>query len=214
MHNYVEGLEQIFAYFPGLTAHQRTLLENLGSLYTDLNQRVNVISRKDIAHIYTHHVLHSLAIARFITFASDSEVMDFGTGGGFPGIPLAILYPQVRFYLVDASLKKVGIVQEVTAKLGLTNVEAVHARGEKWKQPVDFVVCRAVAPLQQLIAWSRANIRSQNSNPIRNGLIALKGGALDDELERVQYPVTVTSISTYFNESFFHDKKVVHVAMQ
>jgi 16S rRNA (guanine527-N7)-methyltransferase len=207
----LKGVDVIRGYFPHLTHHQLQQLQELGPLYAEQNQRVNVISRQDIGHLYVRHVLHSLAIAKFTSFEPCTRMIDLGTGGGFPGLPLAILYPQVQFYLVDAAQKKLRVVSAIAGAIGLENVEVIHARGEKSKLQADFVICRAVAPLQKLIAWSRSNIDNRNQHALANGLIALKGGDLEEELRQVQYPVTWTNIQDYFREPFFKGKKIVYV---
>lgn len=207
----MQGSDLIAHYFPHLTDQQYQQLQELSPVYKEQNKLVNVISRQDTDNLFLHHVLHSLALAKFTSFNPGTHIIDLGTGGGFPGLPLAILYPHVSFYLLDAALKKLRVVATIAETIGLENVEVVHARGEKSKLKADFVVCRAVAPLQKLIAWSRTNISNKNHNELANGLIALKGGNLDQELQQVQYPVTVTNIDDYFDEPFFKGKKIVYV---
>jgi 16S rRNA (guanine527-N7)-methyltransferase len=174
-------MEQILSYFPDLTEKQREQFAALYDLYTDWNAKINVISRKDIVNLYEHHVLHSLGIAKMIHFKPETKVMDLGTGGGFPGIPLAILFPDVQFHLVDSIGKKIKVATEVASSLGLTNVSLRHCRAEEEKQLFDFVVSRAVMPLTELVKIVRKNISKAQKNAYPNGLICLKGGELEHE---------------------------------
>lgn len=198
-------------YFPNLTAEQTTQFAQLYDLYADWNSKINVISRKDIENLYEHHVLHSLGIAKVITFRPGTRVMDLGCGGGFPGIPLAILFPDVHFHLVDSIGKKVRVAQEVATAIGLKNVEFSHARGEEIKTKYDFVVTRAVMSLVELVKCVRKNIDSTQHNALPNGIIALKGGELDGEMAPMRNICTTWDLSDYFDEPFFETKKVVHV---
>ena len=198
-------------YFPNLTAEQTTQFAQLYDLYADWNSKINVISRKDIENLYEHHVLHSLGIAKVITFRPGTRVMDLGCGGGFPGIPLAILFPDVHFHLVDSIGKKVRVAQEVATAIGLKNVEFSHARGEEIKTKYDFVVTRAVMSLVELVKCIRKNIDSTQHNALPNGIIALKGGELDGEMAPMRNICTTWDLSDYFDEPFFETKKVVHV---
>ena len=201
----------ITKYFPNLTAEQTTQFARLYDLYADWNSKINVISRKDIENLYEHHVLHSLGIAKVITFRPETRVMDLGCGGGFPGIPLAILFPDVHFHLVDSIGKKVRVAQEVATAIGLKNVEFSHARGEEIKTKYDFVVTRAVMSLVELVKCVRKNIDSTRQNALPNGIIALKGGELDGEMAPMRKICTTWDLSDYFDEPFFETKKVVHV---
>ena len=198
-------------YFPNLTAEQTTQFAQLYDLYADWNSKINVISRKDIENLYEPHVLHSLGIAKVITFRPGTRVMDLGCGGGFPGIPLAILFPDVHFHLVDSIGKKVHVAQEVATAIGLKNVEFSHARGEEIKTKYDFVVTRAVMSLVELVKCVRKNIDSTQHNALPNGIIALKGGELDGEMAPMRNICTTWDLSDYFDEPFFETKKVVHV---
>ena len=185
----------------------------LQDLYNDWNAKINVISRKDIQQLYEHHVLHSLAIAKFINFKSGTSILDFGTGGGFPGIPLAILFPECRFTLIDGTGKKVRVAQEVATTIGLKNVKTKHIRGEEEKGKYDFVVSRAVMPLPELIKIVRKNISKQQKNVLLNGIICLKGGSLEDELKPFSNIVQVTEISNWFTEEWFQTKQVVYLPL-
>ena len=207
-------MNQIQKYFTGLTADQIRQFSELYPLYEDWNQKVNVISRKDIQHLYEHHVLHSLGIAKVITFRPGTRVMDLGCGGGFPGIPLAILFPDVHFHLVDSIGKKVRVAQEVATAIGLKNVELSHARGEEIKTKYDFVVTRAVMSLAELVKCVRKNIDSTQHNSLPNGIIALKGGELEGEMAPMRKICTTWDLSQYFEEPFFETKKVVHVTIK
>ena len=208
-------MTEILKYFPNLTDEQQNQFAALLPLYKEWNEKINVISRKDIDNLYLHHVLHSLAIAKVMAFKDGTEVLDLGTGGGFPGIPLAILYPSVSFTLVDSTAKKIRVVQEVAAALGLKNVEAQHIRVEDIKKGVqfDFVVTRAVTALDQLFRWSRRLIKTKHINILPNGIFALKGGSIRDEVKALgkgQY-VELTNISKLFKEEYFEEKVVAYV---
>ena len=206
-------MQELSRYFPGLSDTQQEQLKRLGDLYHEWNAKINVISRKDIDNIYIHHVLHSLAIAKFIQFKPGSKILDFGTGGGFPGIPLAIMCPDCLFKLIDGTGKKVMVAEAVASSIGLHNVEAVHERGENEKGMFDFVVSRAVMPLPKLFAIARKNISHNQRNALRNGIITLKGGDLAEELKTFGQKATITPISDYFREEWFKDKKIVYVAL-
>ena len=203
----------ITKYFPALSIQQRERFAALDSLYRDWNAKINVISRKDIDNLYEHHVLHSLGIAEIITFRPGTRVMDLGTGGGFPGIPLAILFPEVQFHLVDSIGKKIRVCNEVITALGLTNVTTQHARAEEVKQRFDFIVSRAVMPLADLVKLSRKLISKQHQNALPNGLIALKGGELEHEIATVPGEKLITPLSDFFTEEYFASKKVVYVQL-
>lgn len=207
-------MEIITKYFPDITPEQTSQFAQLYSLYTDWNAKINVISRKDIENLYEHHVLHSLGIAKVITFRPETRVMDLGCGGGFPGIPLAILFPNVHFHLVDSIGKKVRVAQEVANAIGLKNVEFSHARGEEIKEKYDFVVSRATMSLVELIKCVRKNIDHTQHNALPNGIIALKGGELDGEMASMRKISTTWDLAQYFSEPYFETKKVVHVCMK
>ncbi len=204
-------MEQILKYFPNITEEQRTQFAALYDLYTDWNSKINVISRKDIQNLYEHHVLHSLGIAEVLNFKPGTKIMDLGTGGGFPGIPLAILFPESQFHLVDSIGKKVRVASEVAQAIGLKNVTFRHCRAEEEKQKFDFVVSRAVMPLADLLKIIRKNIAKENKNALPNGLICLKGGELEKEKGAVKGIVETTDLSEYFSEEYFETKKVVYV---
>ena len=206
-------MEIILKYFPDLTEEQRRQFAALYDLYIDWNAKINVISRKDIENLYEHHVLHSLGIAKIINFRPGTSIMDLGTGGGFPGIPLAILFPEVKFHLVDSIGKKVRVATEVANGIGLKNVTFRHARAEEEKQLFDFVVSRAVMPLGDLIKIIKKNISPRQQNALPNGLICLKGGELEHEAMPFKNKTTLHSLSEDFEEEFFQTKKVVYVTV-
>jgi len=206
-------MEIIKKYFPNITEHQAEQFAQLDALYNDWNAKINVISRKDIQNLYEHHVLHSLGIAKVTNFQPGTTIMDLGTGGGFPGIPLAILFPEVQFHLVDSIGKKVRVATEVATAIGLKNVKFSHARAEEIKEKYDFVVTRAVMPMIDLVKVSRKNIKKEQHNAIPNGIIALKGGELDGEIASMRNVSTVWELSDFFEEEFFETKKVVHVGV-
>ena len=205
-------MELILKYFPDLTEEQKRQFAALYDLYTDWNSKINVISRKDIENLYEHHVLHSLGIAKVIRYKPGTKVMDLGTGGGFPGIPLAILFPEVQFHLVDSIGKKVRVATEIAGSIGLKNVTTRHARAEEEKQLFDFVVSRAVMPLTDLLKIIRKNISPKQQNALPNGLICLKGGELERETMPVKNKTTMWNLKEFFGEEFFETKKVVYVA--
>ena len=204
-------MEQIQKYFPNITEEQRNQFAALYDLYTDWNSKINVISRKDIQNLYEHHVLHSLGITEVLNFKPGTTIMDLGTGGGFPGIPLAILFPDCKFHLVDSIGKKVRVANEIANAIGLKNVTFRHCRAEEEKQKFDFVVSRAVMPLADLLKICRKNISKEQKNALPNGLICLKGGELEREMNEVKGFVEVTSLNDYFTEEYFETKKVVYV---
>ncbi len=208
-----QQLETLFRYFPDLTGKQREQFGALYALYADWNAKINVISRKDIENLYLHHVLHSLGITCMLQFRPGSSVMDLGTGGGFPGIPLAILYPEVKFHLVDSIGKKIKVAQAVAEAIGLENVTLRHCRGEEEKQQFDFVVSRAVMPLADLVKIVRKNIRKQQMNALPNGLICLKGGELAHEVLPFKQQALTLDLSDTFKEEYFETKKVVYVPL-
>lgn len=206
-------MDIILKYFPDLTDTQKEQLAALYDLYTDWNSKINVISRKDITNLYEHHVLHSLGIAKVIQFKPGTSVMDLGTGGGFPGIPLAILFPDTKFHLVDSIGKKVRVATEIANAIGLKNVTTRHCRAEEEKKLFDFVVSRAVMPLTDLLKIIRKNISSEQHNALPNGLICLKGGELEREVMPVKHQTIVTDLKDFFSEEFFETKKVVYVTV-
>lgn len=203
----------LIKYFPGLSETQLRQFAALGDLYTEWNAKINVISRKDIGNLYEHHVLHSLGIAQVIRFEPDTKVMDLGTGGGFPGIPLAILFPDTHFHLVDSIGKKVRVATEVASAIGLENVTSSHARAEEIKTKYDFVVSRAVMPLPDLMKIVRKNISPTPHNALPNGLLCLKGGDLGSEIAPFKKKAMEWNLSDYFEEEYFKTKKVVFVAV-
>lgn len=206
-------MEIILKYFPQLTERQKEQFAALYDLYTDWNSKINVISRKDITNLYEHHVLHSLGIAKVINFRPGTEVMDLGTGGGFPGIPLAILFPDVQFHLVDSIGKKVKVATEVAQAIGLENVTTRHCRAEEETRKFDFVVSRAVMPLADLIKIIRKNIKKEQQNALPNGLICLKGGELSHEILPVKHKSMLHELKNNFQEEYFDTKKVVYVTI-
>ena len=204
-------MEEILKYFPNLTETQRKQLEQLDALYRDWNSKINVISRKDIDNLYLHHVLHSLAIAKLTQFKAGTRVLDFGTGGGFPGIPLAIMFPDVQFKLIDRTAKKIRVTNEVAQAIGLKNVVAEQKSGEEEKGKYDFVVSRAVMPLPDLIKIVRKNIAKDSRNSIENGVIVLKGGDIKDEIKPFNHIAEVDEISQWFTEDWFQEKYVIYI---
>ena len=206
-------MELINKYFPNITEEQRQRFAALDALYRDWNSKINVISRKDIDNLYEHHILHSLGIAQVIKFKPGTRVMDLGTGGGFPGIPLAIMFPEVHFHLVDSIGKKIRVCDEVRTALGLTNVTTEWTRAENLKEKYDFVISRAVMPLADLVKLVRKNIAPKAQNAMPNGLICLKGGELANEVLPMKAHTLITSLSDYFEEEFFETKKVVYVSL-
>ena len=203
--------ELITRYFPDLTERQQQQLEALDALYRDWNAKINVISRKDIDHLYEHHVLHSLAIAKALRFRPGTQVLDFGTGGGFPGIPLAILFPEADFKLIDGTGKKIRVAQEVSSAIGLTNCHPEHLRGEDEKGKFDFVVSRAVMPLPDLVKIVRKNIAKEQRNALPNGILCLKGGDVQAETYPFRKVVQTTDISTFFAEPWFKEKHIIYL---
>lgn len=206
-------MDEILTYFPQLSDTQIRQFTALYELYKDWNAKINVISRKDIDNLYEHHVLHSLAIAKVLHFKDDTKILDFGTGGGFPGIPLAILFPQCQWKLIDGTGKKIRVATEVANSIGLKNVVAEHLRGEDEKGLFDFVVSRAVMPLPDLVKIVRKNISSKQHNAMMNGVICLKGGNLEAELQPFKKIVEVTPINTWFTEPWFEGKNVVYLPL-
>ena len=204
-------MENITKYFPNLSDKQIKQFEALYDLYYDWNSKINVISRKDIENLYLHHVLHSLAIAKYITFKPGTTIMDMGCGGGFPGIPLAIMFPEVEFHLVDSIGKKVRVASEIAQSIGLTNVRTSHSRAEEIKEKYNFVVSRAVMQLPDLVKICRKNISNEQFNALPNGIICLKGGDMTAETRTFKNCSEIIDISNYFAEEYYKDKKVVYV---
>lgn len=207
------GAEIIRKYFPQLSEEQQRQFEALDALYRDWNAKINVISRKDIDSLYEHHVLHSLAIAKTIKFRPGTEILDFGTGGGFPGIPLAILFPECHFKLIDGTGKKIRVAQEVANAIGLKNCHPEHLRGEEEKGKYDFIVSRAVMPLPDLVKIVKKNISKSQRNALPNSIICLKGGDLQAELRPFYKIVETTDISTFFAEEWFKGKHVIYLPL-
>ena len=203
----------ILKYFPQLTEEQQRQFDALDALYREWTAKINVISRKDIDNLYEHHILHSLAIAKVINFRPGTEILDFGTGGGFPGIPLAILFPECKFKLIDGTGKKIRVAQEVAKAIGLKNCQPEHLRGEDEKGKYDFVVSRAVMPLPDLVKIVRKNIAKTQQNALPNGVICLKGGDLQAELRPFYKIVETTDISTFFKEEWFKEKHVIYLPL-
>jgi len=204
-------MQLIRHYFPDLSDLQVDQLSQLKALYTEWNQKINVISRKDIESLYLHHVLHSLAIAKVVKFAPGTYVLDVGTGGGFPGIPLAILFPETQFTLIDSIGKKIKVVFEVGSALGLQNIEPRHVRVQDVKEHFDFVVSRAVTALPDFMAMIKGRIRKEQINHLQNGVLYLKGGEVESELNTINYHSHVYYLSNFFKESFFETKLLVHL---
>ena len=204
-------MKQIMKYFPQLTEEQQRQLTMLDELYREWNAKINVISRKDIDNLYEHHVLHSMAIAKMVNFLKGSRILDFGTGGGFPGIPLAILFPECDFKLIDGTGKKILVAQEVSNPIGLKNCHPVHLRGEDEKGKYDFVVSRAVMPLPDLVKIVRKNISKVQQNALPNGVICLKGGDLQAETQPFRRIVESMSLSQWFSEEWFKEKNVIYL---
>lgn len=206
-------MQIILKYFPDLSDVQITQFEKLKVLYKDWNSKINVVSRKDIDELYVRHVLHSLGIAKVISFRQGSKILDVGTGGGFPGIPLAILFPESQFYLVDSIAKKIKVVDEVVTSLGLTNVTTSHKRVEDIKGQFDFMVSRAVTTMPTFVSWVKDKIAKTQHHHLKNGILYLKGGDLTEELQNYR-TATLYNLSDYFTEDFFETKKVVHLPIK
>ncbi|MFT5749135.1 MAG: 16S rRNA (guanine527-N7)-methyltransferase [Ancylomarina sp.] len=206
-------MELILKYFKNLTEEQKDQLAQLKDLYSEWNEKINVISRKDIDSLYLHHVLHSLAIAKVIQFQPGSNVLDVGTGGGFPGIPLAILYPETNFHLVDSIGKKIKVVIEVANALGLKNVTAEHTRVQQVKTKFDFIVSRAVTAFPAFVNMVRKNCKTENINALPNGIIYIKGGDFEGEIKQYGKKISLFNCTDFFAEHFFETKKVVHLTL-
>lgn len=204
-------MDIILKYFPDISEEQKRQFTALYDLYVDWNSKINVISRKDIENLYLHHVLHSLAIAKLIQFTDGTKIMDVGTGGGFPGVPLAILFPKCEFLLVDSIGKKIKVATEVSDAIGLKNIRFRHCRAEEEKGKFDFVVSRAVMPLPDLVKIVKKNISKEQHNALPNGIICLKGGNLDSEMASFKKTAEADDLSMYFEEEFFKTKKIIYV---
>ncbi|MCH4553639.1 16S rRNA (guanine(527)-N(7))-methyltransferase RsmG [Aestuariibaculum lutulentum] len=206
-------MELILKYFPNLTEDQINKFKLLETLYQDWNLKINVVSRKDIDELYLRHVLHSLGIAKVMQFKDGSKIMDVGTGGGFPGVPLAILYPECSFHLVDSIAKKLKVVNEVVEGLGLTNVKTTHTRVEEIDDTYDFIVSRAVAAMPTFVHWVKGKIAKEQRHDFKNGILYLKGGDLTEELQDYK-TATIYDLTDYYDEDFFETKKVVHLPLK
>jgi len=205
------GSEIIYKYFSNLSSLQKYKFDALEELYATWNEKVNVISRKDIEHLYEHHVLHSLAIAKFIQFTPGTKILDVGTGGGFPGLPLAILFPEVSFHLADSVGKKIKVVRDIVNSLKLKNIALEAERVEKINVKADFVVSRAVTRFPKFVSWVQKNIRREQKNSVPNGIIYLKGEDIEEELKEFGARLTIISIESYFEEEFFRRKKLIYL---
>ena len=206
-------MDIIHKYFKNLSENQIQQFKKLQGLYQDWNLKINVVSRKDIDELYLRHVLHSLAIAKVVQFKPGAKILDVGTGGGFPGIPLAILFPETQFHLVDSIGKKIKVVDEVVAGLGLENVKTTNGRAEELKDTYDFIVSRAVAQMETFVRWTRGRISKKQNHDLKNGILYLKGGDLSEEL-KLYTSATIYEIPNYFEEYFYETKKVVHLGMK
>lgn len=207
------NMEALLEHFPKLTEQQIAQFEQLGPLYREWNDKINVISRKDIDQLYPHHILHALAIPQVVKFRTGAKILDLGTGGGLPGIPLAILYPNVQFTLIDGTRKKIKVVQEIIDAIGLENAEAKHIRAEELKDRFDFVVCRAVASLDKLVPWTQRLLKREERHALPNGLLTLKGGDLKSEIKALGkgHYVELFPITDYFKMDYYIEKYVVYV---
>ncbi len=203
----------IIHYFPTLSEKQKTQFHQLANLYKEWNDKINVVSRKDIENIYTNHVLHSLGIAKVMSFNPKADVLDVGTGGGFPGIPLAILFPETNFHLVDSIGKKITVVTEVSKELGLKNVRAEQIRAEQIRGTYDFIVSRAVTRMKEFYGWVHTKIKEDSTHTLDNGILYLKGGDLDEEMDELKCPYSIYNLSDYFSEEFFETKRVAYVPL-
>lgn len=209
----MQSAEIIYSYFPELTDLQRQQFSKLFNLYSEWNDKINVISRKDIENLYVNHVLHSLGIAKVMKFNPGASILDVGTGGGFPGIPLAILFPETKFHLVDSIGKKITVVKNVAEGVGLKNVTAEQLRAEQVKHQYDFIVSRAVTRLKEFYGWIHQKTKKQSTHKLDNGILYLKGGDLDEELNELKKPYSLYELSDFFKEEFFQTKKVVYVPL-
>lgn len=209
----MQNAELIFSYFPELTDRKKEQFSNLLPLYREWNAKINVVSRKDVDNLYLNHVLHSLGIAKFASFNPGADILDVGTGGGFPGIPLAILFPDTKFHLVDSIGKKITVVKNVAEGIGLTNIRAEQIRAEQIKGEYDFIVSRAVTRLKEFYGWIHRKVKKQSTHSLYNGILYLKGGDLEEELAELRKPYQLFDLNTAFKEEFFETKKVVYVPL-
>ena len=209
----MQTAELIFSYFPGLTDLQKDQFRRLLPLYREWNSKINVISRKDIDNLYLNHVLHSLGISKMTSFKPGASILDVGTGGGFPGIPLAILFPETRFHLIDSIGKKITVVKNVAEGIGLKNVQAEQIRAEQVKGEYDFIVSRAVTRLKEFYGWIHRKVKKESRHSLYNGILYLKGGDLDEELAELKKPHQIFDLATVFKEDFFETKKVVYIPL-
>lgn len=207
----MQDIDLIQHYFPNLTDDQKSKFNALGALYENWNSQINVISRKDTDNFYERHVLHSLAIAKVIEFKAGTKILDIGTGGGFPGIPLAILFPKCDFLLADSIGKKIKVVNEIAQALNLSNVRAIHERAENVKEQFDFIVSRAVTAMPTFMKWTKGKFLKENNNQLKNGILYLKGGDLREEMDGIKGHIRYTNISDFYSEVFFETKKVVYL---
>jgi 16S rRNA (guanine527-N7)-methyltransferase len=207
----MQDIDLIAHYFPNLTEDQQQKFDALGKLYAEWNSQINVISRKDTDNFYERHILHSLAIAKVIQFKPGTRILDIGTGGGFPGIPLAILFPECDFLLVDSIGKKIKVVNEIAQAVGLINVRTMHERAENITEQFDFIVSRAVTAMPTFMKWTKGKLLKENKNQLKNGILYLKGGDLREEMAGIRGHIRYTNISDFFKEEFFETKKVVYL---
>lgn len=207
----MQNADLIFSYFPNLTGNQKQQFSDLFALYRDWNEKINVVSRKDIENLYVNHVLHSLGVAKAISFKPGASILDVGTGGGFPGIPLAILFPDTKFHLVDSIGKKITVVKNVAEGIGLKNINAEQIRAEQIKGQYDFIVSRAVTRLKEFYGWIHQKVKTKSLHELDNGVLCLKGGDLDEELGELKRLHQVFDLSDFFKEEYFQTKKIVHV---
>ena len=210
----MDSAEAIFHYFPDLSSNQKAQFKKLGPIFIDWNNKINLISRKDTEHFYEKHVLHSLGIAKVLDFVSGSSVLDVGTGGGFPGIPLAILFPEVQFTLVDSIQKKIKAVNGIIEELDIQNAIGIHARAEKIKGSFDFIISRAVTRLIRFIPWTHGKINSTSRHELKNGILYLKGGELNEEITEAGVNAKIIELTDHFSGLFFETKKVVYISLQ
>lgn len=206
-------MSNIIEKYFNLSTEQRARFEKLGLLYAEWNDKINVISRKDVENLYTNHILHSLGIAKVVSFQKDAEILDVGTGGGFPGIPLAILFPETRFHLVDSIGKKITVVKEISNALGLKNMEAEQVRAEEIKRKYDFIVSRAVTRMKEFHGWVRNKCKPGSKHSLDNGILYLKGGDLEEEMNELKRPYSQYDLKDFFTEEFFETKKVIYVPL-